>query len=149
MNVIPMPKSIVLDASVFISRLIPADPYYELSRDFFAAVQKKKMAVFLPMLTVMEVLHAYFRASGDQKQTDKIYEEIIEWNISKTMHIVNIESSFLIYFTAWHHLFDLKTSDAAVALTAHRLRLPLVTWDKKLLRAAKKHIKAVTPDFFL
>lgn len=144
-----MPKSIVLDASVFLSRLIPSDPYYEISRDFFTSLREKKTAVFIPILTVMEILHAYFRASKDQKQTDKIYEEIIEWNISKTLHIVNMDASFLVHFTAWHHLLDIKTSDAAVALTAYRLKLPLVTWDKKMLGAAKKYIKVVTPDSFL
>lgn len=105
--------------------------------------------MLIPLIVLFEVLQAYFRRSNDLKKTDQIYKEMIECNMTKTLRIINIEASFLTYFTAFHHLFHLKTADCIVALTAHRFKYPLITLDKKLLAASKQHIDVYTPPQFL
>lgn len=128
---------------------MPSDRNHKVSRRFFQTVRKKNIVIFIPMLTLFEILQTYFRISGDRERTDQLYAEMIEWNISKRLHLINLEATFLVYFTAFHHLFQIKTSDAVIALTAHRLKIPLVTWDKKLLYQTKNQIDAFTPKEFL
>lgn len=144
-----MKKHIVVDTSVFISRCVPSDKYYNETNKFFKTVFDKKLIVTIPITTFLEILHAYFRGTKNIKATDVIYQELIEWNYLKTLRIVNIEANSLIYFTAHHDLFDIKTADAIVALTALRFKQPLITWDKKLLAAAAPHVTAMTPKKFL
>lgn len=142
-------QNIVVDASVFLARLMPSDGHFDSALRFFDMLRKKKIIVTIPVTTLFEILHAYFRTTKNRNATDAIYQEMIEWNLSKSLHLVNIESSFLIHFIAHHHLFDTKTADAIVATTAYHLKYPLVTLDKGLLKNAKKHTEAMTPEEFL
>lgn len=142
-------KLIVVDSSVVISSLIESDPSHEFSRNFLSELKKKKQQIILPILAVFEVLHAYFRLCKDQEKTDKLYQALIDWNLTGFLRIANLEASFLVYFTANHHLFPIKTADCVMALTAHRLQSPLISWDKQLLKNAKKNIQAMTPEKFL
>lgn len=142
-------KTIVVDSSVIISSLIKSDLYHEISRNFLTELKKKKQQIILPVLAIFEILHAYFRLCKNQEKTDELYQALIDWNLTGFLRIANLEASFLVYFTANHHLFPMKTADCVIALTAHRLQLPLISWDKQLLKDTKKYITALTPEKFL
>ena len=143
-----MKRSIVVDASVFISNFIEDDVGHRSSRRFFFEVKKRKIKIMIPITVFFEVLHAYFRASHDDIKTDALYQTMIDWNISKKLQIINLEASFLAHFGANHNMFDIKTADAIVAVTAYRFKYPLITWDKRLLIHACKHLTAFTPEEF-
>lgn len=142
-------KTIVVDSSVIISSLIESDPFHKFSRNFLSELKRKKQQIILPMLAVFEILHAYFRLCKNQEKTDELYQALIDWNLTGFLRIANLEASFLVYFTANHHLFPIKTADCVIALTAHRLQSPLISWDKQLLKNAKKYLIAITPEKFL
>ncbi|MBI4994986.1 type II toxin-antitoxin system VapC family toxin [Candidatus Peregrinibacteria bacterium] len=144
-----MKTTIVVDSSVFISSFVTQDSRHKISTEFFATIKKKQQQIIAPINVVFEILHAYYRLTKNRQKTDNLYQMIIDWNLTKELRIANIESSFLVYFTAYHHLFNLKTADSIVALTAHRFKYPLVSWDKQFLKNTKKHIKTFSPDEFL
>lgn len=144
-----MRKSIIVDSSVFISSLIVEDKYYSISRSFFDAIQTENIIITIPIIVFFEILHCYFRLTQNRQKTDLLYQKLIDWNLSKQLRVSNLEASFLAHFAAFHDLFGMKTSDAIVVLTAHRLRQPLITWDKTMLRRSKKIIQALTPESFL
>lgn len=144
-----MAKSIVIDSSIFISSLISGDTNHKISRKFLAAVKKKKRQVIIPMLAVFEILHAYFKLCKDIDKTDRLYQMLIDWNVDGTLRIINMEAEALVYFTAHHHLFPLKTADTIIAITAHHFKSTLISLDKQLLKNAKKHIRTITPMQFL
>lgn len=144
-----MKTSLTVDASVIIASLVPMDKEYAVSRRFISMIKSVQSRVTMPLITFFEILQVYFRFCNDREKTDAIYKEMIDWNVEGTLQLINLEASFLTYFAANHDLFPLKTSDAVLALTAHRLKQPLISWDKKLLQHAKKHVKAMTPAEFL
>ena len=144
-----MAKSIVIDSSIFISSLISEDPNHTISRKFLAAVKKKNRQIIIPMLAVFEILHAYFKLCKDMDKTDHLYQTLIDWNIEGTLRVINMEAEALVYFTAYHHLFPLKTADTIIAITAHHFKSVLISLDKQLLKNSKQHIRAMTPAQFL
>ncbi|MBT5016212.1 PIN domain-containing protein [Candidatus Peregrinibacteria bacterium] len=143
-----MPKTITIDSSVFVSSFLETDPNYKISRDFINKITKENIPILIPLTTFMEVLHACHRAFNDLTKTDQLYKKMIEWNLTRQIRFLNIEAQELVYFTAHHHRFKLKTADAIVALTAHRLKCPLITWDKQLLNVSSE-IETLTPEKFL
>lgn len=143
-----MPQKITIDSSVFISSFISNDPHYRDSKKFMAQIIKQQNQILIPITSLMEILHAYFRATNDLNKTDELYQKFIEWNLTRQIRFLNLEAEELIYFTAHHHRFNLKTADSLVALTAHRQKCPLITWDKQLLKASPA-IDVMTPKEFL
>lgn len=144
-----MANSLTIDASVLLSSLIADEVHHELSRKALEKIREENITVVLSTWTVFEVLHAHYRRVRDVKLTDQIYRGFIEWNLERRLKILEIEGEFLIYFSSHHPRFDLKTADTVVALTAHRLKSPLLTWDRQLIKAARPQVKAMTPREFL
>lgn len=143
-----MVKDLVIDASVFLSSLVTHEKYHQESRKFFGMIKKNKIKVHIPILTVFEILSSHFRLINDENITDLIYKELIEWNLTRDLNIINLEANFLVHFTAHHYLFKLKTSDTVVALTAHYLGYPLVTWDKQMIKESRDKFEVMTPAEF-
>jgi predicted nucleic acid-binding protein len=140
---------LVIDASVFLSSLFKEEAHSKISVDFLQMVQGKQCMILMPMLTLFEVLHGFYRVSRDKLATEAVHESFIDMNASNGLKIFSLEASFLSHFMAYHKCFDLKTSDAIVVLTAHREKCPLISWDKQLLKVASKQIKAYTPEEYL
>ncbi len=66
--------------------------------------------------------------------------------IISSLQISSLEADFLTHFAGHHQQFPLKTSDAVVALTAHREHCALISWDKQMLKVASKEIEVFTPS---
>ncbi len=141
-------KQLVVDSSVFISNLISGETNHASSRRFFSFANKNNITLYLPMSGLFEVLHVYLRKSNKQKR-DQLYQKIINANMKGGIRLINLEATFLLYFVAFHELFSIKTADTVIALTAHRLKLPLITWDKQLIKGSQKNITAMDPETFL
>jgi len=141
-------QQLVVDSSVFISNLIESETNHAVSRRFFSFANKNNITLCIPMSALFEVLHVYLRKSNKEKR-DQLYQKIINANMKGGIRLINLEATFLLHFVAFHELFSIKTADAVIALTAHRLRLPLITWDKQLLEGAQKNITAMDPEAFL
>ena len=140
-------KTITIDASVFISSFFAKEIHHHSSKAFLCHTKAKStVQVLIPTLTLFEVLQAYYKNTHDPKRTDEIFQGFIEWNLTRQIRFLNLEANFMIYFSMHHHRFDLKTSDTVLALTAHRLKAPLITWDRQLIKKCKGKIEAMTPE---
>lgn len=144
-----MYKKVSIDASVFLSSFALNECHSSVSREFFSVVKNKGYVVFIPVLTLFEVLHVYYKHTGDPNLTERILQKFINLNASKTLFFLNMEADFVTYFTMHHYKFSLKTSDAIVAITAQKSKCPLVTWDNQIIKACNKHIEAMTPIQFI
>lgn len=140
---------LVIDASVFLSGLFHDEENSEISGKFLETVRQKNILIVLPMLTLFEVLNTFHRVRKDSEATELVHQSFVDMNVSKGLILLSLEASFLAHFFTYHEYFDLKTSDAIVALTAHREKCPLISWDKKLLKEANKYINAYTPEEYL
>lgn len=140
---------LVIDASVFLSGLFHDEENSGTSGKFLETVRAKNILIVLPMLTLFEVLNTFHRVRKDSKATELVHQSFVDMNVSKGLIILSLEASFLAHFFTYHESFDLKTSDAIIALTAHREKCPLISWDKKLLKESGKHVNAYTPEEYL
>ncbi|MEK7523506.1 MAG: PIN domain-containing protein [Patescibacteria group bacterium] len=142
-------KTLVVDASVLLAHFVPHENHHDLARQFFERVKHQKLTLILPVITFCETLQVYFRIFQNRNAGDRLFQEMIDWNIQKNLRLINLEAGFLTYFAAHHTLFALKTSDSILAITAHRFKCPLISWDKQLVQNAAKHVRAITPEEFL
>jgi len=140
---------LVVDASVFLSSLFHDEVNSKISAKFLAMVKERNILIVLPMLTLFEVLNTFHRVRKDSEATELLHQSFVDMNVSKGLIILSLEAAFLAHFFTYHECFDLKTSDSIMALTAHREKCPLISWDKKLLKESNKHINAYTPEEYL
>jgi predicted nucleic acid-binding protein len=144
-----MKDPIYIDASVFLSKYFLHESSHSITKHFFDQIEVSKTPIILSILTIFEVLQSFFRINQDRSQTDQIHQEFIDLHIAGILVITALEAEFLSHFTANHHLFNLKTSDTIVALSAHSHNCPLITWDKQLIKSCRPNIDALTPEEFL
>jgi len=142
-------EKIVVDASVFLSSALEGEVHSKISRKFFETIKNSGGKITIPVLTLFEVLHNFYRTNEDSKATQRLHEYFINLNLSGDLKILNLEASFLAYFFTYHQHFNLKTSDAIVVLTAHREKCPLISWDKQMLKQASKGVAIYTPEEYL
>lgn len=138
-------QKIILDASVFVSSLSKEEPFYKDSVALITKIASEGIHVVVPMLTFFEILQTIYRKTQDTKAVERIFGQLMDLNVSKSLTIINLEADFLAFFVTHHHKFSLKTSDTVVALTALREKAPLISWDKQLLKAAGKCVETYTP----
>lgn len=142
-------KALVVDASVLLANFVPHENKHALAKQFLERVKHRKLTLILPVITFCETLQVYFRIFQNRDAQDRLFQEMIDWNIQKNLRLMNLEAAFLTYFAAHHTLFALKTSDSVLALTAKRFKCPLISWDKQLIQNARPHVQAMTPEKFL
>lgn len=144
-----MNQKVVIDASVFISSISKDEHFYEDSVALIKKVALEGIQVIVPILTIFEILQSLYRKTHDLKKVDRVYQQLIDLNVSKSLTIIRLEADFLAFFVTHHHKFPLKTSDAVVALTANRERCPLISWDKQMLKVASENVETFTPKEYL
>lgn len=142
-------NKIVVDASVFLSSALEREVHSKASRQFFEEIKGSGTRVVVPILTLFEVLHNFYRASKNSVATERIHDYFVNLNVTGALKILNLEASFLAHFFSSHKDFDLKTSDVIVTLTALREKCPLISWDKQMLKMASKKVEALTPAEYL
>lgn len=144
-----MQNAITIDSSVFLSSFFMEEKNNKTSIQFLDLLKKNKTLIIIPMIVYFEVLHNYYRATKNIKETDEISEHFILLNLIKMLKIVSMEAAVLAEFVTDHYQFDIKTSDAIVGLCAMKSKIPLVTWDKKLLDLPSEKLQTFTPKEFL
>lgn len=142
-------KLISIDASVLISSFVFDEEKHPVSKKLLEQLPKSNLIIALSIHGLFECLHAYFRKTKDATKTKQLLEIIMDWSATGRLKIIPQEAEFFAFFNKTHHFFDIKTADAVMAITALKLKCPLITWDKKLIKAARPHLEAMTPKQFL
>ncbi|MBI2634061.1 type II toxin-antitoxin system VapC family toxin [Candidatus Peregrinibacteria bacterium] len=144
-----MANNITIDSSVLISSLIEDEKFSKISKRFISFLRDGNYTVHAPITVLLEVLKVYYRKTTNREAVNFLYQRFMDWNITRKLIIINVESYFLIQFMEIQRLYDLKTADAIIATTAHLLKYPLITWDEKMLKHCKRKITCMTPKTFL
>lgn len=132
-------KSIILDSSVYISRLKPQDVFNSKAKDFLLRLEEKKpdIEIVVPVLIVLEVANI-LRKTVSEVMPVFAGGQIVELTLDLAEKISSIFETF-----------KLKTSDAVILAIAKIYDADLISWDKKLVKEAKKIVRAATPkDYF-
>jgi predicted nucleic acid-binding protein len=142
-------SKVCVDSCVFLSTFLDGECHREQSLLFFQSLNDRSIRISLPILVLMETLQSFFRKTKDGPGTRALFDYLMELNMDKILMITPLEAQFLLHFSDSHMDFDCKTSDAVIAMHAQKESIPLVTWDKALIRACEGKVEAVTPEDFV
>lgn len=130
---------LLIDSSVFIAFFNDADVFHKESVVFFEKLLKNKNAInVLPILVFLEMANVLRKKIGAFNK-----EKLLEAFNNYEKVDLNFESAadFILLFKK----INLRTSDAIIASCAKMEDSILITWDKKLIKEAKKFTNVQTP----
>ncbi len=133
----------VVDASVWVSRFLPYDAYHMLSLRWLEERGIAGEMVVAPTLLLVEVAGAVARRTGSPQVGFNAVQLVQNLTNSRLVPINGPLVRLGIQRAAEGRL---RGADAFYVALAHRLGLPLVTWDRQQLRQDGDGIRALTPQ---
>jgi predicted nucleic acid-binding protein len=132
----------VVDASVWVSRLIPRDAFHRDSRHWFESVARAGETLVAPAMLVPEVAGAVSRRTGDPDLAHQTVEALV---YHPAMRLVTIDRILVKAAADIAGNLGLRGVDAFYAATAFVLSLPLISWDQEHAERAGSIIVVRTP----
>lgn len=126
---------IVVDASVWVSMLVPQDVNHDVSRRWLEAQTQAGQRLIEPVLMLTEVAGAIARRTGSSKIAQNAIDKLMEIPL---MHIVAIDQRLGQKATELAINLYLRGADAIYVAVAHQLGVPLASWDKEQLDRASQ-----------
>lgn len=138
--------NIVVDSSVFVSAINPAEPQHAISRRFFESLSAKEGTVIIPWLVVLEVantLARYGSLFSHFPNTERFF------NRFDTYILRPIDEQFARQSIVFLPILKLTSADAIIAATAAINQAELISWNRQLLKSAQQIVAVRTPEEFL
>lgn len=134
---------IVIDASVWVSRLMLDDAFHEVSRAWMGEVVEAGEMLVAPIILLAEVAGAIARRTGNPRLGHQSVQQIRQ---VPTLQIIDIDNSLGDYAAQVASDLRLRGADATYVAVADRFDIPLVTWDQELLDRAGAVISVQMPE---
>ena len=142
-----MLTSYVIDSSVYVSAIQPADVFHRSSQKLLALFATHRLEILLPALVVAEVTNVIHRAEGSSAADLRQYIKGMVEHPATTLLPLD-EVFFNKVMLPIPKVLKLKSSDFVIAMSAVSTKSILISWDKAMLKSAAKHIRCMTPDQF-
>src|SRR5262245_21417823 len=120
----------VVDASVWVSWLIPADAHDVAGRRWLDEQVGHNVALVIPTLALVEVAGAVARRTG---VVDLGLQAAEELRLVPHLRVVSLDLEFGGFAAQIAAGLRLRGADAVYVATARSLDLPLVTWDGEIV----------------
>ncbi len=133
----------VVDASVWVSRLVPGDVHNKASRDWFERYTSVGGRLVSPVLLLTEVAGAIARRTGKPELAHQAVKRLL--NIP-SLRLVASDQQLGTAAARLAADLRLRGADAMYVAVAYRLNIPLVTWDREQLERTQNFIVAYTPE---
>jgi predicted nucleic acid-binding protein len=131
----------VVDASVWVSRLVPADAHHAATVDWFARQEEAASLLVVPALMPAEVAGAIARRTRDGRLARRVVERLLRL---PTLRLVTLDRRLAERAAVLAADLGLRGADAPYVAVADRLGLPLVTWDREQRERAGRAVRTVT-----
>ncbi|TMA43175.1 MAG: type II toxin-antitoxin system VapC family toxin, partial [Deltaproteobacteria bacterium] len=131
----------VVDASVWVSRLVPSDVNHKATVDWFERRGEEGSLLIVPAVMPPEVSGAIARRTRDRKLARRAIERLLRL---PTLRIVTVDRRLAEHAASLAADLRLRGADATYVAVADRLHLPLVTWDREQRERAKEAVRTVT-----
>ncbi len=132
----------VVDASVWVSRLVPHDVHHAASRDWLAGQVTAGRLIVAPVLLLAEVAGAISRRTGRPRLARRAVEDLVRL---PGLRLLAVESRLARSAAQVAGDLRLRGADAVYVATARDLGIPLVTWDGEQRERAGRLIAVKTP----
>lgn len=136
---------IVVDASVWVSRLVPQDVHHVSSRQWFEQYTAGGDRLVVPILLLAEVAGAIARRTG---QPDLAHRAVNHLLRLRALRIVPVDRRLGRDAAQLAADLKLRGADATYVAIARRLNIPLITWDEDQQARAEQTITVYTPDTY-
>jgi len=133
----------VVDASVWVGRLVDTEAHYAASRRWIEVYLARGGQMVAPMLLLAEVAGAVARRIGDKALANRATEALLA---VPNLRLVPLDAQLGQASAQLAADLGLKGADATYVAVAHLLGVPLVTWDRQQGERAAERIAVYTPD---
>jgi predicted nucleic acid-binding protein len=133
---------VVIDASVWISHLIPHEIHHGASRRWLMGIINDGGAIAVPALLLAEVGGAIARRTGDP---DLGYEAVAHIIATPNLRLVYTDEELGLLAAHLAAAQRLRGADATYVAVAQRLDIPFASWDQELLNRAAAVVTVQTP----
>ncbi|WP_322802155.1 type II toxin-antitoxin system VapC family toxin [Thermoflexus sp.] len=133
----------VVDASVWVSALVPADGHHAASRRWLEARLREGALLIAPVILLAEVGGAIARRTGDAALGRRAAGMLLAF---PTLRLTPVDERLGGKAALLAARLRLRGVDAVYVATAVLLGVPLVTWDVEQRERALPVIQAQAPD---
>ncbi len=132
----------VVDASVWVSRLVAQDVHHQASRCWLDGQLAQGALLVAPMLLLAEVAGAIRRRSGQAALAEQAIETIVR---VPGLRLVALDTHLGHEAARMAARLGLRGADAVYVALAQQLGLPLVTWDPEQTTRAESLVRVQIP----
>lgn len=129
---------VVVDASVWVARLVPGDGFHQAARDWMAAPHEDNTLLISPSLLLPEVGGAIARRTGDG---DLAARAIAALEQLPGIRLIEMERNLVAEAAELAASLGLRGADAVYVAGAEYLHLPLCTLDDDQARRAAYRVQ--------
>ena len=134
---------IVVDASVWVSRLVPQDVHYEASHRWLERYMADGGQLVAPILLMVEVAGAIARRTGEPALAQRAVDNLM---YVPALRLVPMDHRLGMVATRLAGDLRLRGADAVYVAVAHHLNIPLVTWDREQRERGGELVVVCTPS---
>ena len=138
-----MNSSIVVDASVLTSWLVASDSNHHSSRQWVEQYKATGGLLIAPAFLLIEVAAAIARPSGEPELAKAAIKTL---NSVRTLRLVSVNTAFARSAVTIAADLRLRAGDSTYVMIAHKLQIPLVSWDKEQLNRGATLISTYSPE---
>jgi predicted nucleic acid-binding protein len=135
--------TVVVDASVWVSRLVPQDTHHAASRRWFESFTAEGGRLVAPILLLPEIAGAISRRTG---APDLAHQAVQSLQRMRTLRLVALDRRLGQAASQLAADLGLRGADATYVAIADQLKIPLLTWDNEQVEKAGKRITVLMPD---
>lgn len=133
----------VVDASVWVSRYLPTEDTHRASREWLEGYFRTGGRLAEPMILLVEISAAISRRTGAAGTARETAEQLTRLRGISFLPVDRRLAAVATWLAADRQL---RGADALYVAVAHRLGVPLVTWDREQLERAGSLVRVATPD---
>lgn len=134
---------VVVDASVWVSRLVSRDVHHDTSRRWLEQYTEQGGRIVTPALLLPEVAGAIARRTGESKLANRVVNQLQRL---PHLQLVAIDQRLGQAAARLAANLGLRGADAVYVAVAEQLMIPLLTWDNEQIAKAGERVQAFTPD---
>ena len=139
----PPLSTVVVDASVWVSRLVPQDTHHEASRSWFEMFTASGGRLVAPVLLLPEIAGAISRRTGAPNLARQAVQQLLRL---RSLRLVALDRRLGLAASQLAADLGLRGGDAIYVAIADQLKIPLLTWDNEHVEKAGMQITVRMPD---
>ena len=137
-----MPDAVV-DASVWVSRMVPGDVHHDRCQAWFEAQTAAGGLLVAPVLLLPEVAGAISRRTGRSSLAQRAVDVLQA--LPPSLRLVSVDPTSARLAAQLAADYALRGADALYVTAAHQLGLPLVTLDSEQLDRSRAVVSTISP----